>query len=718
MSSDSGSSRPTPSPSVHPAPFSPRAAAASGSGTWLAGLIAAAVLSACGGGGSGAPNPTPVADDTRADALSASQPGELLAYVREKTRARLARAVEFALNNPATPAPAPVTTAAPSPASVAADSSARSGTTVQEAGVDEADLIKWLGDRVVTVDSLAVTQGQANNPIVNTHALASDGRLQAVGSLALPGNVQRWSRVSGLLAASSGRHAAVLGEVVEPFAGCLGPAAGGAALTTVPCIPAGDTPSILPFPGIQRSNVRVQGVRFDASGVPSAGTRLDISGNWVGVRQIGDTLYLVSTHSPRLAVEALPVSTPAAERNAAIDRISLQEVLPTVRVDGGEAQPLLADSDCYLQGANASDAIEVTTITMLNLADTSLPRRSRCILGGSEAVYLSTQSLVLATTRYGYSGNGSATTPWRYPAEFTTDLHRFALANGTVDYRASGSVKGHLGWDANRKSYRISEHNGDLRVLSFTGDIGWAVASDSSRSAASPATLTVLREQAGATAQARSLQTLATLPNAQRPAPLGRPGEQVYGVRFLGDRGYLVTFRVVDPLYVLDLSNPSDPRVAGELEVPGFSNDLYPLPGGLLLGIGRDVNAQTGLMGGVKLSLFDVANPATPKELSTRTLGQRGSFSGLDFSPQGINMLGLSDTVRVALPMALVGASGVLQAQGLQPFEVDLRRRTLVDKPLLPGAGEPSIGIALDRSLQVGDRLLYLRQGRLSASAW
>ena len=95
-------------------------------------------------------------------------------------------------------------------------------------------------------------------------------------------------------------------------------------------------------------------------------------------------------------------------------------------------------------------------------------------------------------------------------------------------------------------------------------------------------------------------------------------------MRFVGDRGYLVTFRQVDPLYVLDLSDPADPRSAAVLEVPGFSDWLFPLDGGLLFGVGKDADA-TGRQQGVKVALFDVRDAANPRVLDSRRYGQPGS---------------------------------------------------------------------------------------------
>ena len=90
---------------------------------------------------------------------------------------------------------------------------------------------------------------------------------------------------------------------------------------------------------------------------------------------------------------------------------------------------------------------------------------------------------------------------------------------------------------------------------------------------------------------------------------LGEEGERIYGVRFMGERGYIVTFRQTDPLYTLDLSNPTAPRVAGQLKIPGYSAYLHPVGENQLLGVGREGTA-------VKTSLFDVSNLAAPTEVT------------------------------------------------------------------------------------------------------
>jgi hypothetical protein len=100
------------------------------------------------------------------------------------------------------------------------------------------------------------------------------------------------------------------------------------------------------------------------------------------------------------------------------------------------------------------------------------------------------------------------------------------------------------------------------------------------------------------------------------------PGESIMSARFVGDTAYMVTFEQVDPLFVIDLSTPTAPRIAGELKVPGFSRFLQPLAEGFLLGVGRDADPDTGRTRGLKVSLFDVRDASAPQEVGTFLVDQ------------------------------------------------------------------------------------------------
>ena len=667
-------------------PFHPSRPRTTRLGLALTALMAAALVG-CGSGGS---EPAPV-DSGRQQALAVSGPGELVSYMQERLRGRQSQRLanpgaDFS-SAPPTPVASPVSTATAGPA--------RSGTLVQEAGVDEADLLQSDGTHLYTLQP----QGQALQ--LRVHQRAPDGSLSQLRTVAL-------AQPGGGEASTDGMHLNADGSALTVISQTWG-AWSPVQCVTAPCLPApGDTTWSVGSVGVQRVDTRNPGTAV-------AGLRLDIQGLLVDSRRLGDTLVLVTSHAPLLAADALPLSATQAQRDAAIAAVKASDLLPTYRVNGGSPQPLLQETDCYVQAANKSVALDITVITVIDLKAADMPRTSRCFAGGTQALYMSRDNLYLATTRFGFLPF------WRSAAIFATDtetdIHKFAFAAGNVQYRGSATVKGHLGWDMEKSSLRFSEHNGDLRVLTYTSELGWASLDDAARVAPSPALLTVLREDAAS----QSLQAVGALPNANRPALLGKPGEQVYGVRFVGERAYLVTFRRTDPLYVLDLANPTDPRIAGSLELAGYSDYLFPLANGLLMGVGHDADAN-GSLTGVKMTLLDVANASQPQVLGSTTLGYAGSMSALDFSRHGLNLLVKDGVARVALPVNLApatGPGGDPWQRGLQRFEVDTNARTLRTLGMVGSAPSSNVSATwLERSLQIGDHVYYLGGGELTAHAW
>lgn len=228
------------------------------------------------------------------------------------------------------------------------------------------------------------------------------------------------------------------------------------------------------------------------------------------------------------------------------------------------------------------------TVLTIDLDRGLPPVDADAVMTDAQTVYASPGSLYVATQR------------WDAAAATSTTIHRFDIADPqrTV-YRASGTVPGHL-----LDQYALSERDGVLRAATTEG------------SGEGESFVTTLAERDG------------------RLAPLGQVGglgrgERIYAVRFLGDVGYVVTFRQVDPLYTVDLADPARPRVAGELGLEGYSAYLHPVGDGLLLGVGQDAD-EAGRLRGTQLELFDVSDPARPRRLAHRALGA-GSSSGAEW---------------------------------------------------------------------------------------
>lgn len=618
-------------------------------------FVAAALLLACGGGS--APPPSTAGSE----AMRAAQPGELVAYFRTSLATRNAQGAWPLYGGVG---------GGLSPLPVTADETI-SGTILQEAGVDEDDLLKTDGSTVYSLHPGGVA------PRLESRPIRQDGSLGAPAGVALDPQ----SQPSGMYLAEGGGRIAVVGSKQ-----------GKVSLDT-----------------------------FNVSGgLPAHATQVLIDGYLVSTRRIGNVLYIASTWTPDLSAYWFPPGTPAPQIEASLAGLNASTVLPTIRVGSAPAQPLVEERDCRLQPASASLSLQLTTITAIDLSAPALERRSVCFVGNGDTLYMSTSAAYVATSRNYWLAADIMTSV--LPQQTTTDIHKFALRDLQVSYRGSAEIPGHLGWDREKTPYRMSEHQGNLRVLTFTGSTGWvgiptiaaSTAATSTRpEPASPATLTVLREASGSA----GLVQVAQLPNRQRPAPIGHEGEQVYAVHFAGPLAYVVTFRRTDPLYVLDLSDPADPKPVGELAIPGYSDYLFPLANGKLLGVGRDAT-ESGTMLGLKIALFDVTNPALPALLSSRTLGDRGSSSTLDFSRHGINIYTQGTHVRIALPVELVtGPLGGTQAtqRGLARFVVDTAAGTLEERAMVPAGASTSefFSLAYERSIQAANATYYLSGGQV-----
>jgi uncharacterized secreted protein with C-terminal beta-propeller domain len=701
------------------------------------GTSLALVLAGCGGGGSpggstGGDPPVvinPLVDNT-SPILAASSPGDLLGYVKNKIKTA---AVPESL--PTTggtvlygvPAPAPVAASA----STAGAAPAFSGTRLQEQGVDEDDLVKTDGTMLY---ALVAAQGSYNGNVytpASARLLAqrrqADGSLQPASSLPLDNTSSMQIQRSGMYLASAAQRIAVLGQSYQVYA--LAAGTGTAAAPPSISIAPGAPSTSVPYPGYSAPQISLELINLSTTTTLSVASRIKIDGNLVGSRMIGNYLYVVSTWSPNLSSFAGPNNTSA-------NSLTTANILPTVQIDNAAAQPLLPETDCYVQAANKSAVVQITTITAFDMGSANTQRTSRCFVGGSDGLYMSPDSVYLTSSRYyTYATNAAQT---QFTSGSKTDIHKFALQGAQINYKGSGEVPGHLGWDTDKIAYRMSEHQGDLRVVSFTGQTGWTFSVNSvgniaataplSTQSASPATLTVLRESAG-----NVLKVVGSLPNSQRPAALGHAGEQVYAVQFVGPRAYVVTFRRTDPLYVLDLTNPADPYTLGELQMPGFSDYLYPMGDKLLLGVGKDADS-TGRLGGVKVALMNVANPAQPSVVNAFVIGKNGSSSGVDYGAHGINIFQQGTVFRIALPVRVndtpSGSPGFFNttSQGLQRFEVDTATSTLTSKPVVPSALANPSGVnnnlytthALDqeRALQIDANVYYFTGGQFLSAAW
>jgi hypothetical protein len=354
--------------------------------------------------------------------------------------------------------------------------------------------------------------------------------------------------------------------------------------------------------------------------------------------------------------------------------------------------------------------------------------QSLAIVGRTDVMYMSTGNLYLASSRY---ENHPLSTLLPQPVQrslYNTDIHQVSVSGTEMRVVGTGSIEGQVGY-GDKAAFRFGEHNGKLGVVSSTLS-RWPDGNANRVTMLQPST----------TAPGL-LKTVSYLPNSRRPQPLGKPNEVLYGTRFSGNKLFAVTFRRIDPLYIVDVADASDPRITGELEIPGFSDYLHPLPNGLLLGFGREARAanntadgQWAWFQGLQLTLFDVSGNS-PRELQRHVIGKRGSDSPLFSSHHAFSALTKSDGTTVfAFPAAVhdgvpyygSGDSAWYswQYSGLLHFELRgstrddarlLQARTLVTTQTnggvtYPPNGEGSWGQG--RSVLFPDASVYVSNGR------
>jgi uncharacterized secreted protein with C-terminal beta-propeller domain len=217
-------------------------------------------------------------------------------------------------------------------------------------------------------------------------------------------------------------------------------------------------------------------------------------------------------------------------------------------------------------------------------------------------------------------------------------VHRISISNGNIEYKVHGEVPG-----MPLNQFSMDQSGDYFRIATATnnwGFIGIAVPAvrtveGSSGSSGAIAGQTVEAETTVETTSTITIEEASSLNHVyvldMDMNIVGRlenlaPNERIYSARFLGDRVYLVTFRQIDPLFVIDLSDPANPQVLGQLKIPGVSDYLHNYDDNHIIGVGRDATDE-GRIIGLKLALFDVSDVSQPKEVAKQIIGERGTYS-------------------------------------------------------------------------------------------
>lgn len=467
----------------------------------------------------------------------------------------------------------------------AADDRSFSTTNIQETGVDESDLIKNNGDHIFMLSG------------DNVHVLAAtppDAMVEVAVIRVAPGASTMYLRGNTLVVLSQRYSYWYGGGWAEVM-----PAQGSAGVTAQSV-----TADLAVMPAVDETQTTVTILDVADPANPVLKKAVQFEADLANSRMIGAKLHLVMTAQPRL---------PDVLTNAAIDAMSLDEWIPDVHVVDGDGSVSSGDVVGW-DGAlrpEEPNGYGLTIVATLDVDDLEAELSTTAVTANVGTIYASTQSLYLTDTQYTWTTRSSRT---------DTMIHKLEFTDTGTRYMASGLVPGRP-----LNQYSLGEHEDYLRIATTNEQFS------TNRNDVSSGVY-VLGDNNGA------LETVGKVENIA-------PGETIYSARFVGDRGFLVTFRRVDPLFTMDLSEPTDPRIVGELKVPGYSDHIQMLGDHHLLTIGRNAEevGDFAWVQGVLLTIFDVSDMANPQILKIGDtearveIGGRGTYSEANSNPKAFN---------------------------------------------------------------------------------
>lgn len=485
--------------------------------------------------------------------------------------------VTTGINNPKSGGPIFMENAARDQAAAPAIAGDYSQTNVQVAGVDEADIVKTDGQYIYLV-----TQ---NRFLIVDAVPATNMRVLANSSVD--------GYIRGLFV---NQDRLIIFEENNFFYGYGQPRlmASGESVAVETVIVEGEVvdpglvrESMPPIGGDKMFAPYVQGFKikvFDTTDKSNPELIQDISmnGTYINSRMIGNWVYIVASQSAIYWLQE-----------------GFDVVLPAIEVDGKITE---VPVNQIRYSDNGDISATYTIIVAINIQDETVePSMNVMISGYASTLYVSQQNIYVILP----DGN------W-WSNEGLTVIHRIAINQGNIEVMATGTVPGMV-----LNQYSVDEYENYLRIATTT-------ISFDQQNSESNNNIYVLNQD---------LKTVGTLEDLA-------PGEQIFSARFMGPKSYLITFRNVDPLFVIDLSDPTNPNVLGKLKIPGYSNYLHPFDENHIIGIGKDaVQSKQGdfaLYQGMKISLFNVADVSNPVEVSTFLIGDRGTDSPVLYDPHAL----------------------------------------------------------------------------------
>ena len=317
---------------------------------------------------------------------------------------------------------------------------------------------------------------------------------------------------------------------------------------------------------------------------------VEIDGGYFDSRMIGDYVYVIATESTYNIYQILDDN-----ETITIPKITINE----------DTRKIPADHIYYV---NIPERIDTMThVLSINLKSEEVNQKS-FLLGSSQNMYVSTNHIFLAYTKYEYLSPLEDSYPG-WSAE-TTILHKISIDDGDISYVAQGEIPGRV-----LNQFSMDEYDGFFRIATTIGHV-W------DHDAKSTNNVYILDKDLSRVSEIEDIA----------------PGERIYSARFISGKAYLVTFKKIDPFFTLDLSDPYNPQVLGKLKIPGYSDYLHPYDENHIIGIGKDTvealdvqkenrNLDFAWYQGLKIALFDVSDFENPQEVAKIVIGDRGTDS-------------------------------------------------------------------------------------------
>lgn len=508
-----------------------------------------------------------------------------------------------------------------------------SGTTTQEAGVDEADVVKTDGTYFYMLDSNYGGEGSVlrivrANP-ADQMGVVSETTIEGYGrdiylhdgklvSITTGGGFYFYPLIDLAAAQEIGE---IPGETVSSGDGEV------SSEDTVAVEPIGDIAIAPPFGGgeyvYERPHTLVSVYDISNPASPARLSQTKFDGTQSATRMIDGVLHMVTANYQSYYFDVMPMLGRPELDVQAVDATTLLPTYERTNADGSTSSGNVVEWNSLYYPAE-EDGFGVVTLVSLDV-DNDAAFSAVGVVAEPGLIYSSLNALYLTNTEWTWEGDQRT----------TTNVYKFAFEGRGARPVATGAVDGRV-----LNQYSMGEHQGNLRVATTIDAVFTCGIFECTQTEEAHNNVFVLGQSGDALSVLGSVTNIA-------------PRETIQSARFIGDKGFVVTFEQTDPLFTLDLSDPTNPRVVGELEVPGFSTFLTPMDENHLLAVGQYV-PPPGTTGswGVQVSIFDVTDFANPTRSANVILGDvGGAYSEAVWDPKAFTYF--AEGGMVALPLSI-----------------------------------------------------------------